>query len=435
MNGATQGNQIVLSNGDLSLVGMKGFLQVDLHTVVKNNDNPIIVIDKIMDDMKNEFLDDGNSFELKNSSKSISFYISSPTRTITHGQLLHYKLHSYSNHWSTLDLERTNRIEFQNLHYGHYRLEIIRNDVITGRSCSKIINFSVEVPWYLKWWVVLFWLFDLGLIVFLYLNWKTKKLRNEKKQLEIIVHQQTSEIINKNIELEIKIEQLENYQEKLESNYAVKNKLIGVITHDLITPLRFINSNSLNLLTNVKGAISDEYYDRIKSISDSSYNMFKMSSNLIEWIKLNSSQMIFNVEEFELNLLVEEVCQTVLPLTQGKQLKLLNHVDEKCILASKKALQILLFQIITNAIKYSDKGEVVISSAVNSGKVMIEVSDEGIGFPLSLHCENSSRINVFLRQNEKGFGLFIINDLLEVLNATISIGSNGSVGTCIRVVF
>ena len=277
--------------------------------------------------------------------------------------------------------------------------------------------------------------------VFLLLCWIIVLFYSKNKRNRILAreHAKHTEIIKeKNEELQQQILQLEDYQYKLEQDYQLKNRLISIIGHDIITPLKFIIRVAKSLFEK-RDKVSKETFDEtLHLVVDSCSSLHSMASNMLNWIKHHDKNMQFIAAGFELKDLVKSVLTNAAPMAETKNIPLVNKVPDNTVLVQyKDLLQTLLLQLITNSIKYSEHGLIQVGAEVNENNVAVTVTDEGIGIPQNMIEELlESNKNIVSESHElkgQGFGFLIIKDMLKLLQGSMSISSKINEGTSITI--
>jgi len=206
-----------------------------------------------------------------------------------------------------------------------------------------------------------------------------------------------------------------------------KNHLLAIIAHDLKGPA----SSFVNLTKNITYLIEKNQPERLQDLAHgfevSGYKLYYTISNLLDWVTTQQGEIVAIKESFELSGLIEGILSRLeyqlrhknvfiqLALRQGHLL----HTD-------KHILQIIVLNIISNAIKYSrDEGKVTIRSQKQEQYDVIEIEDEGVGMDKEV-METIKSGQIVTRpgtKNEKGhgIGLRICFSLIEHLNGRISI--------------
>lgn len=225
----------------------------------------------------------------------------------------------------------------------------------------------------------------------------------------------------------------EEKAEELKISNETKNKLLSILAHDLRSPLGSIQ-NYLEILSELN---SDEI-DR-QSIESSLLNETKntqqMLSNLLLWSK---SQM----EGVNVNLLPVNLKESILPAIRGQQsiaiekrIKIEENINKSIvILADRDMLQLVIRNLVNNAVKFTESGgQIGIEAKIEGKSCLITISDTGRGIPYEMQKDLFSLAikSTFGTQNEKGvgLGLSLCKEFTELQNGTIRFESEPGKGT------
>ena len=225
----------------------------------------------------------------------------------------------------------------------------------------------------------------------------------------------------------------EEKAEELKISNETKNKLLSILAHDLRSPLGSIQ-NYLEILSELN---SDDI-DR-KSIEASLLNETKntqqMLSNLLLWSK---SQM----EGVNVNLLPVNLKESILPAIRAQQsiaiekrIKIEENINKSIvILADRDMLQLVIRNLVNNAVKFTDTGgQIGIEAKIEGKNCLITISDTGRGIPYEMQKDLFSLgvKSTFGTQNEKGvgLGLSLCKEFTELQNGTIRFESEPGKGT------
>ena len=190
-----------------------------------------------------------------------------------------------------------------------------------------------------------------------------------------------------NVDLEKKIAQrteaLTKTNEELKQLNATKDKFISIISHDLKNPF-----NSILLLTEMMAdpAISMESgkVTRIaEMLGGSARKSLKLLENLVEWSGFQSGKMTFTPVRLDLSKVVDENIQLLHSQTVSKGLKIVKEItDPFHCTADLNMISLVIRNLLTNAVKFSNSGGTITISARNfDDHFEVEVTDKGVGIP------------------------------------------------------
>jgi signal transduction histidine kinase len=209
-----------------------------------------------------------------------------------------------------------------------------------------------------------------------------------------------------------------------------RHQLLLSISHDIKAPLISILSY---LEFWEKDDLSAEEIRQLSSMQNSATHILNMLTNLLEFSRLEQKKTQLQNQTIEPIPLFLEIVDLFKPMADAKHIKFsyqLENLDECQITIDSLKLRQIVTNLISNAIKYTSKGEIQLFVELfdNSKRLKIIVTDTGIGIPKErldtifdpfLQFENRSA-NI----EGSGFGLFVVKGLIDVMNGTISVESD-----------
>jgi signal transduction histidine kinase len=319
--------------------------------------------------------------------------------------------------WRPIDIDKGIEIRFNNLPQGDYHVQLKKRNGFGAANYSfKEIEFHITIPWYKRNWFYLLIAVALTGLVWLYINIRTRQLKANQVRLEKLVAEKTKELQEKN--------------EVLEKNDTIKTRLISIISHDIVTPLKFLTAAGKNLIEKRKQmpeALQDE---TIIEMANTSQDLQLLSTNILNWIKYQNENRRLGRESFNLHELVNQVIGVLKTLAKQKNNELVNEVsDDFMIHEYMEPLKIIIYNLVSNAINFTENGKIFISARPKNGKTMVTVRDEGVGMTTE-QIQNVmadqfiiSSVNVDNRKGN-GLGYLIIKDLLKMMEGTFQIESH-----------
>ena len=215
-----------------------------------------------------------------------------------------------------------------------------------------------------------------------------------------------------------------------------RERLLLTITHDIKAPAASI-AGFIDLLS--------EYVDRpkavgyLQSISGSANHLLQLVSALLDYHKLESGKAERHEVSFQPTALVSECVAQMQPLAMAKQLRLvtdINVAEDMFCRSDAFRIKQILNNLVSNAIKYTDEGEVRVGITVLNGWMTLSVSDTGCGMTPK---ELQSVFNAFTRlpgaqgKEGVGLGLTITREIVTLLGGRINVASTKGKGTTFRV--
>ena len=215
-----------------------------------------------------------------------------------------------------------------------------------------------------------------------------------------------------------------------------RERLLLTITHDIKAPAASI-AGFIDLLS--------EYVDRpkavgyLQSISGSANHLLQLVSALLDYHKLESGKAERHEVSFQPTALVSECVAQMQPLAMAKQLRLatdINVAEDMFCRSDAFRIKQIVNNLVSNAIKYTDEGEVRVGITVMNGWMTLSVSDTGCGMTPE---ELQSVFNAFTRlpgaqgKEGVGLGLTITREIVTLLGGRINVVSTKGKGTTFRV--
>ena len=215
-----------------------------------------------------------------------------------------------------------------------------------------------------------------------------------------------------------------------------RERLLLTITHDIKAPAASI-AGFIDLLS--------EYVDRpkavgyLQSISGSANHLLQLVSALLDYHKLESGKAERHEVSFQPTALVSECVAQMQPLAMAKQLRLatdINVAENMFCRSDAFRIKQIVNNLVSNAIKYTDEGEVRVGITVLNGWMTLSVSDTGCGMTPE---EQQSVFNAFTRlpgaqgKEGVGLGLTITREIVTLLGGRINVASTKGKGTTFRV--
>ncbi len=248
-------------------------------------------------------------------------------------------------------------------------------------------------------------------------------------------------IVNKNQEeiIEKRTLELNKKANELEKNNTVKDKILNIIAHDLRAPIKTLNQ-VLNWVEEDDELTIIETKNYLKSINRNVENLNLTIENLLTWSKNELKGISSELTSFDVRLIINQVVELLRLQADTKEIKITNQVvDRYMVLADSNHIHLVLRNLISNAIKFSNpKGKIIVSAFQINNQLQICVSDFGIG--ISTEAQNklfnlNEHFTTYGTANEKGtgLGLLLCKDYIEQNGGKLWVESELGKGT--KVIF
>ncbi len=250
-----------------------------------------------------------------------------------------------------------------------------------------------------------------------------------REKIELIVQQKNS--------LEGNLKIIEQKNEELQALDKMKDEFLAKTSHELRSPLHgIVGIAEAMMLADPESKIEQEKY-HISMIISNGRRLHKLINDLLDFYKIREFGIQLQLEPVTLNQMVEAILSFCRPAIGKKNLQLINEIpaDLPPVLADKSRLEQVFFNLVDNAIKFTDTGQISISAElIPDNRVLISVNDTGIGIPAN---QQDNIFNVFSQGNESisntyqgiGLGLSIAKSLVDLHGSDLILDSKEGKGS------
>jgi signal transduction histidine kinase len=227
---------------------------------------------------------------------------------------------------------------------------------------------------------------------------------------------------------------------EVEKANRLKSEFLASMSHELRTPINAIVGYSALLLEGMFGQLSDQQRDPLDRTRSAADHLRALIDDILDLAKIEAGKMQFVLEPLALSEVIQEVSQQMEPMVRRKSLSYSTEVgqDTPRIVTDRTKLKQVLLNLLSNAMKFTNKGGISVIVKQHAMGVRIDVNDTGIGIKpehLSVIWEDFRQVDQS-RTREfggTGLGLSITRKLVERLGGTIVVESIVSVGTTFTV--
>jgi len=243
---------------------------------------------------------------------------------------------------------------------------------------------------------------------------------------------------------ELKAQQVEITQARdiAEEASATKTRFLANISHELRTPLNAIIGFS-DLLGDkrLNSNVTSNQRDYIKLIHQSGSHLLLVVNDLLDMSMIEAGKLRFRCEKFDLSALITSVVKIMQVTADQRRITISQDLDEDlCIItADRRAVHQILFNLISNAVKFSHEGgEVRVLLKANNTQVTLSVLDKGIGISpeeIPKLCQPFVQADSGNSRSYEGagLGLSLVSGLVELHGGKLNIASELAKGTCLTI--
>jgi len=224
------------------------------------------------------------------------------------------------------------------------------------------------------------------------------------------------------------------HQLELASKY--KSQFLASMSHELRTPMNAVLGYTRMLLMNVYGELPEKVKDVHQRIDKSGRHLLGLINDVLDFSKIEAGQLTLTINPF----LIGDVIQTIISSTQSlaaeKKLavKVMTAAELPPIQGDERRISQVLLNLVGNAIKFTDAGEIRIDAATTNGELAVSVSDTGPGIPAA-DLENifeefrQAEGPLAQRKGGTGLGLAIAKKIIEMHGGKIWVESEVGKGS------
>ncbi len=320
-----------------------------------------------------------------------------------------YWLEGFNEGW--IQLGAKHDVTFTDLDPGDYTLRVKgSNDDGVWNEEGASLKITITPPWWKTWLAyTLYGLLFAG-VVFGYIRYKTqaqaKELARERK-----------------------------VNERLRQVDKLKDDFLANTSHELRTPLHGIIGLAESSVADTNVKLTERMRLNLGMIIASGKRLASLVNDILDFSKLKTHHLAIQKKPIDMRVLVELVLKFSEPLLAGKNLILKNEIplDLTPVEGDENRLQQILHNLVGNAIKFSESGEVRISAAQRNGMVEISVADNGIGISKDKQQDifksfEQVDASIAREYGGTGLGLAITKSLVELHGGKIWVESEAARG-------
>ncbi len=306
-----------------------------------------------------------------------------------------------------------------------FNLQARVGEAIIGNTST--VSLTIRAPWFWSWWMQLFYVLFIGYSIFQYV-----RFQRAKKQLVLLNIEREL-----NARLQLANQQLRSANDSLEQANRLKDEFLANASHELRTPLTAI----LGFTSVLKEEVPDENLEFLGLIDENGKRLLQTINSLLDLAKLRAGMLELNFQSLDIGSKTEEVVDLLKQLARNQKLTLDIKRPEDLIKVRLDAhcYERILYNLIGNAIKFTDVGGVSVEIERSDEEVLVHIIDTGVGidenFIPQLFDEFKQEPNNQGRTEGSGLGLTITAQLVELLNGTISVKSQKGQGSVFTVAF
>jgi PAS domain S-box-containing protein len=225
-------------------------------------------------------------------------------------------------------------------------------------------------------------------------------------------------------------QELEAKNAALQRLDQLKDEFLANTSHELRTPLNGIIGIAESLIDGAAGALSEMQIANLAMIVSSGKRLSNLVNDLLDFSKLKNQDIQLQRTSVDFQQIVEVVLTLCQPLVMGKSLHLQNQIPANlsAVDGDENRLQQIMYNLVGNAIKFTESGFVTVSAQVRNNQIEVTVADTGIGIQenkFEAIFKSFEQVDTSLSRSYSGtgLGLSITKQLVELHGGTIRVES------------
>ncbi|MDI4665426.1 PAS-domain containing protein [Xanthobacter autotrophicus] len=252
-------------------------------------------------------------------------------------------------------------------------------------------------------------------------------LERANETLERRVRERTEELERLN-------QALEKAKGEAEEANVSKTRFLAAASHDILQPLNAARLYVTSMVERARGAEEERLAGNVDASLES---VEEILSALLDISRLDSGVMRPEVAPFRIADVLKPLEMEFAPLAREKNLKLTFVPCSLAVRSDRRLLRRLLQNLISNAVKYTPRGRILVGCRRHAGKVRVEVHDTGVGIPRSKHkvvFQEFQRLDQGAKvARGLGLGLSIVERIARVLEHKVNVTSQPNKGSTFSV--
>lgn len=256
-----------------------------------------------------------------------------------------------------------------------------------------------------------------------------QEVAQAREELEALNAELETKVLARTLELETIIADLRRVNQELTQLDRLKDEFVTLVSHELRSPLANIRGG-VDFILDSDAEIREAYQEELMLVRSEIERLSELVENILDLSTLEAGQFPLFIEEVNLYLIAQHVCQGFPTVVGGGRLDNQIPTDFPPVLADESALHSVMQHLVDNALKYAPEGPIVIHGRLQGNRILVSVADSGPGIPEE---ERERIFDMFHRLDSRdsrevygfGLGLHLTSRFLKAMGGGIRVdGSN-----------
>jgi len=234
--------------------------------------------------------------------------------------------------------------------------------------------------------------------------------------------------------------EIQTMNTQLRESTRHKTQFLANVNHELRTPVSAIINYARLILRKTEGQMHQSQRDNLQDLHRTAERLLQLINTLLDLARIEAGRMEIRVEPVQVDELVHGAASTIEPILKQDQVRLVREIEPNLptLNTDREQLRQIILNLLGNAAKFTERGEIKITASQQNGSIKLMVSDTGVG----IEKEDLNQIFEEFHQGNRsnggnhdgtGLGLAIVKRSLKLLGGEIAVESEVGKGSTFTV--
>jgi signal transduction histidine kinase len=334
------------------------------------------------------------------------------------------------------------------------RLERLTNQLVNRAAADAVASIETSHAAYLtsRWVVIGFAVGSIGLALMLgyAFSWSligpVKEMDARLKQIASGDFSQHVEVLNRDelgtlaANLNRMNDELGQLYKQLDTANRYKSDFLASMSHEFRTPLNAIIGYGRLIRRETEGQISQLQRENLQDLLNNAERLLNLIDSLLDFAKIEAGKMEVRVEPVRIQEVIHGAASTIESMLNVDRVRLIREIapDIPALNTDREKLRQIILNLLGNAVKFTERGEIKISACQQNGSLNLAVSDTGIGIEKKdldqiFEKFHQGDLSSSKKYRGTGLGLAIVKQFANLLGGEVAVESEVSKGSVFTV--
>jgi signal transduction histidine kinase len=334
------------------------------------------------------------------------------------------------------------------------RLERLTNQLVNRAAADTVASIETSQAAYLtsRWVVISFAVGSIGLSLVLgyAFSWSligpVKEMDSRLKQIASGDFSQHVEVLNRDefgtlaANLNRMNDELRQLYQQLETANRHKSDFLASMSHEFRTPLNAIIGYGRLVRRETEGQISQLQRENLQDLLNNAERLLTLIDSLLDFAKIEAGKMEVRVEPVRIQEVIHGAASTIESMLNVDRVRLIREIapDIPALYTDREKLRHIILNLLGNAVKFTERGEIRISACQQNGSLNLAVSDTGIGIEKKdldqiFEKFHQGDLSSSKKYRGTGLGLAIVKKFVNLLGGDVAVESEVGKGSVFTV--